>query len=219
MKDLIRTAAILALIFASTFIVLRLLGWLTVDNVRAMLEAAHALDRRWVAAVVIAVLFADLFVAVPTLTTCVLAGYFLGAQAGSLAAATGMLVAGGSGYLISRRWGEGLLLRVLRDPHRLAEMRHAFEGNGFAVLLICRALPILPEVSCCMAGLTRMPWLRFVTAFVIGTVPYACIAAYAGSRSSLANPTPALLTAAVLSGGLWLIWAVWLRRRMATRMS
>lgn len=41
-------------------------------------------------------LVSDLFIAIPTLTIATLSGYFLGFGYGGLAAATGMMLAGGS---------------------------------------------------------------------------------------------------------------------------
>lgn len=105
MKPLIKVMLILAVIFASTFILGRVLGILTVDNVRSWLETAQNVDPIWVITTVIVLLFLDLFVAVPTLTITILAGFFLGFPLGFTAAFVGMASAAFSGYAISSRWG------------------------------------------------------------------------------------------------------------------
>ena len=74
MKSLIKVMLILAAIFATTFILGRVIGILTVENVRNWLEFVQTIHPAWVAALVIALLFIDLFVAVPTLTITILAG-------------------------------------------------------------------------------------------------------------------------------------------------
>jgi uncharacterized membrane protein YdjX (TVP38/TMEM64 family) len=213
MRELLKIGFVLAAIFASTFLILRLSGTLTLEEIRSWLASAHDIAPLYVAGLVILLLFADLFIAIPTLTISILAGYFLGAPLGAAAAAAGMLSAGVSGYALSRRYGTALLARIYRDEKKLAEIRSIFAKHGVFVLLVCRALPILPEVSCCLAGATRMPFARFLLAFAIGTVPFAAIASYAGSVSSLDNPVPAILVFIALPGSLWLCWSFFLLRR------
>jgi len=213
MRELLRIGFALAAIFASTFVILRLSGTLTLEEIRSWLASAHDIAPAYVAGLVIALLFTDLFVAVPTLTISILAGYFLGAPLGAAAAITGMLSAGITGYALSRRYGTTLLSRVYRDETKLAEIRAVFAEHGLFVLLVCRAVPILPEVSCCLAGATRMRFARFLAGFSIGTVPFAAIASYAGSASSLDNPLPPILVFIALPGSLWLCWYFFLRHR------
>ncbi|HET6395569.1 MAG TPA: VTT domain-containing protein [Pseudoxanthomonas sp.] len=217
LRDLLRIGLALAAVFASTFLVLRLGGWLTLDDIRAWLAQAHEAAPLYVAGVVAALLFADLFVAMPTLTLTILAGYFLGAPLGAAAASVGMMAAGLCGYALGRRHGTAILSRIYRDPERLTGIQAVFAEHGLFVLLVCRALPILPEVSCCLAGATRMPFRRFIAGFSVGTLPYAAIAAFSGSRSSVEDPLPAILAFIALPGSLWLAWHVFrVRSRRAS---
>lgn len=212
MKQLITIALVLATLFASTFIVIKATGALTVDDIKHWLSLASEINPVYVAMVVIVLLFADLFIAVPTLTVCILSGYFLGWTTGALAAATGMFLAGVIGYWISWMFGPKLLIKIYKDPKQLAHMRDIFSEHGTSVILMCRAMPILPEVVCCLAGANKMSFLKFFTYFSISTLPYAFIAAFAGSKSSLSNPTPAILTAIGISLVLWCAWFIFLRR-------
>ncbi len=212
MKELFKAGTILAALFATTLIVIRISGVLTLQDIRNLIETASGMAPGYLAAIVMLLLFADLFIAIPTMTVCILAGYFLGAQLGALAASAGMLAAGICGYAISWRLGPSILLRLYKDPARLADMERIFRAQGTSVLLVCRALPILPEVSCCLAGATRMPFRRFLGAFALGTIPYAAIISYAGSVSAPQSPMPAVLTALTISGVLWLSWLRLLRR-------
>lgn len=212
MKQLIGIALGLALIFASTFIIVRATGVLSIDDIESYLHAAHDAAPIYVAATVVLLLVADLFIAVPTLALTILSGYFLGFPMGFAAAATGMLAAGTLGYGITYGYGPGLLRRITKDEEKLAEMEAVFSRYGILVLTICRALPILPEVSCCLAGATRMKFPRFAAGFMLGTVPYATIAAYAGSKSSLENPEPAILAALGLALMLAAAWTFLIKR-------
>ena len=215
MKQLIITALSLALLFASTFLIIKMSGVLSIEDIRAFLTKAHETAPVYVAATIIALLAVDLFIAIPTLTVTLLAGYFLGFALGFLAAATGLLTAGTLGYGITYVFGPGLLRRINPDEAKQAEMEAIFAKYGSIVLIICRALPILPEVSCCLAGATRMRFLKFITAFMMGTLPYAMVATYAGSRSSIEDPTPAIFAAIGLSVLFFGAWYVLLRKYKA----
>ncbi len=215
MKQLITIAIGLGLIFASTFILIKMSGLLTLDDIKAMLNAAKETSPVHIAAIVIALLVADLFIAVPTLTVTIFAGFFLDFPLGFLAGATGLLSAGILGYLISYFYGPRLLRHIYKDEDKLNEMQDVFSRYGSIVLIICRAMPILPEVSCCLAGATRMKFRKYISAFLLGTVPYALVATYAGSRSSLEDPKPAILTAIGLTIIMAFAWTLLLRRYKA----
>jgi len=211
MKSLLKVMLILGLIFASTFILGRVLGILTVDNVRHWLEMAQQVDPVYVIAIVIALLFIDLFFAVPTLAITLLAGYFLGFPVGATAAFTGMTLAVLGGYGISRKYGEKPLNFLIKDAAERSQMVAAFAKSGPAMVMLSRAAPILPEVTACMAGVTRMPLSRYLTFYLLGTIPYVAIAAYAGSISSLSDPKPAIFAALGLYAVLWTGWLIYRR--------
>lgn len=215
MKQLITVALVLATLFASTFLILTTTGVLTVEGIEAGLKAASEVNAIYVIISVVALLLADIFIAVPTLTIAILSGFFLGFGLGAFSATLGMALAGLTGYALCRLYGPGLLKKIYPDSHKREEMQSLFNQHGSTVLLICRAMPILPEVSCCMAGANRMPFVRFFTCYMVSTLPYASIAAFAGSRSSLDNPQPAIYAAIGLALFFWTAWAVFIRRTRA----
>ena len=90
-----------------------------------------------------------------------------------------------------------------------------FERAGFVTILLARAVPILPEVSACLAGMTGMRFGRFLLAWTASTLPFAAIGAFGGSASTLADPRPGIFTALAISGTLWLSWAIWARHSAA----
>ena len=215
MRPLILVMLTLAGIFTSTFVIGRAAGVLTADNVRLWLEQVHQTDAIYVVAVVIALLFADLFVAVPTLTITLLAGYFLGFGLGASTAFLGVSAAAFTGYGLCRRWGEHGIAMLVRDEGQRREMADSFHVSGPVMILLSRAAPILPEVTACMAGATGMPLLRYAAFFCLGTVPYVLIAAYAGSISSIDDPRPAIYTAILLYAIMWTGWYLVRRRARA----
>lgn len=114
--------------------------------------------------------------------------------------------------MLGRRFGRPLVLRTLRDPARLTGIEQAFARNDLLVLFCCQALPILPELSCLLAGVARMRPARFLFGYAMGVVPFAFIVAHGGAISTPDNLTPAILTAIGVSVTLLAAWTVLTRR-------
>lgn len=218
MRPLLKVMFILICIFGSTFLLGRVLGILTVENVRFWLSQAAEIDATYVVAGVLLLLFADLFIAVPTLTITLLAGYFLGFPLGGATAFAGMSSAALAGYAISRKWGEKGISFLIRDEAQRDDLSQTFLRSGPAMIILSRAAPMIPEVTACMAGATRMPFWRYCLYFGISTLPYVAIAAYAGSISSLEDPKPAIWASLFLYATLWLGWALF-RRNQKKRLA
>ena len=123
-----------------------------------------------------------------------LAGFFLGLEMGLLFSSAGLMMAGSLGYLISRYHGAKLLTWVCKDESEQKGMIHLFQTLGPLSLLLCRAAPMLPEITSCLAGTTRMPYWKYVLYYALGSLPYSAIAVYSGSISTVDNPSPALYT-------------------------
>jgi uncharacterized membrane protein YdjX (TVP38/TMEM64 family) len=213
MRTLISLFLILVAAFASTFLVIQLAGGITADDVRAWLESARSVSSLTIGLVVVGLLFADLFIAIPNLTVCILSGYFLGFGLGALFNIIGVTAAGLTGHSLSRSMGRKFLEKIVRKPGELEEMERIFRRHGFVMILLSWALPILPEASACLSGFTRMPMRKFLLAWVLGSYPYVTIAAYAGSTSTLDDPMPAIYAAIGLSAFFWSCWAIFLRYR------
>lgn len=212
MKPLIKVMLIVGAAFATTFVLGRLLGILTVENVRHWLELAQTVNPLWVAATVIFLLFIDIFVAVPTLALSIMAGFFLGFPFGFLSALTGVSLAAFTGFALSRKWGNQVVVRLVKDEEQRLEMADAFARNGPTMIVLSRAAPMVPELTSCLAGATGMNFFRYVVFFLIGTVPYVGIATYAGSISSPDSPKPAIFAVLFLYGVLWIGWYLFRRR-------
>lgn len=214
MKDLVKVAVALAILFASSFLLIQGTGLVTEDSVRAFLAQAHEIHPGWFVAIAIALLLVDLIVAVPTMATILLTGYFLGPWLGGVTSASGLLLMGGAGYAIGRRFGRAVLARIFKDEPRLEAIEAAFARNDLLVLFVCQALPILPELTCTLAGIARMTVPRFLFGYAVGVVPFAFIVAWAGSISTVNDPSPAIYTAIGVSVALLAAWSL-LRRKVA----
>ena len=212
MKSMLKIMLVLALAFASTFIVLNATGLLSIERIKYLLNAAQDISPMLIGTAVTILLFADLFVAMPTLTIMLLSGFFLGPVVGAGFSIAGLLLAGFTGYGITHRFGGCFIDYLVRDDDERCNATNTFKQHGVVTILLSRAVPILPEVSACMAGLTHMPLRKFVPAWLASSVPYAIIAAYAGSISSASTPQPAIYTAIGLTVFFWLAWFIFNKR-------
>lgn len=210
MKALIKFVILLGAFFTGTLLLFKLLGILSVDDIKVWLEHAQTFSPWIVGTLIVLLMMVDLFIAIPTLSLTILSGFFLGYELGVFYSSLGMLAAGTLGYVISRFHGEKLLRVVSKDEHQISEMRRLFLTFGPASLMMCRAAPMLPEVTSCLAGVTKMPFWKYILFYSIGTIPYSLIAAYSGSVSTIDDPSPAIFTFIGIFGGLTIVWMAFL---------
>jgi len=211
MKLLIKLLIIIATLFTSTFLIVKFTGLLTVEQIEDWLIQAKELSPLYVGSIVALLLFADLFIAIPTLTITILAGFFLGHTYGATAALIGTMLAGIIGYAVSSYYGSGIMAFLIKDEKKRREAISAFDKGGFAMILLSRAVPILPEATACLAGMTNMRFRKFMFAWSVSTIPYVLIATYAGSISSVSDPKPAIFSAIIMSSFLWVSWFLYHR--------
>lgn len=217
MKSLGKIFLILAAFFAMTFLIMKFTGVLTVEQIEDWLIQAEKLSPIYVGTLIVLLLLADLFIAVPTLTVSILSGYFLGHTYGAVAALSGVLLAGICGYVLSRYFGEAILGFLVKDESKRNEAIFTFKKHGVVMILLSRAMPILPEITACLSGMTRMNFSKFLLAWLISSAPYVLIASYAGSVSSIENPKPAIFTAIGISTFLWVSWFIYHRVHIKSR--
>ena len=214
MKLLIKSALILALLFASTFVLIKMSGVITLQDIEQGFYQLQQQPAYWIGGFMALLLFVDLFIAIPTMTVMLLGAFFIGFEMALLFAFMGLSSAALTGYGLSWRWGDYLLKRISNDPQQRQEMESTFKEHGVMLLILSRAAPILPEVSACLAGASRMPFKRFALGWSLGSLPYMTIVCYAGSVSTLENPKPAIFAAMGISLTLWLMWRFILRPKL-----
>jgi membrane protein DedA with SNARE-associated domain len=86
--------------------------------------------------------------------------------------------------------------------------RLLFERGGGWLVALSRALPILPEVMSCTAGLVRMPFRRFVAALACGSLPMGFLFAFIGAAGRDA-PGWALIFSLAVPAILWALARKW----------
>jgi len=216
MQHLAKAILRMAIIFILIFTVAKLTGILTSDQVKSWLTAARALSPIYMGSLVIVLLITDLFVTVPTMTIIALAGYFLGFQYGFLSSLIGLLSAGILGYVLGLIFGNRVLRLLLKKPKEQFEAKTSFYKHGSMMIILSRAVPMLPEICAYLAGITKIPFGKFIFAWLINVLPYSLFISFAGSISSIDNPKPAFYTAIGISTTLWIGWYFFnSRRKMA----
>ncbi len=215
---MVKIMAALTLLFVVIFLVGRGLDLLTIEKVRLWFDAAQQVDPIYIFALIVLLLLLDIILSVPTLATILLAGFFLGFPMGAAAAFTGLTLAMLAGYGMSWKYGTGAIGLIVKSDTERAEMAAAFIRSGPAMIMLARAVPMAPEVTACMAGMTRMPLFRYLAFYALGTIPYIAIAAYAGSISTISDPKPAIFASLALYAALWTGWFVYQRFHNASRV-
>lgn len=213
MRALIKVFAVLFVFFTFTFVVINYFELLTLEDIKNYLAEAKEISPLYLGLLVSFFLFLDLFIAVPTLSIIILSGYFLGFAYGFAFSLLGVSLAGITGYLLSYKFGKRFLNFLIKDKKQKHEMIKTFNKHGMAMIILSRAMPILPEASACLSGFTKMKFKKFAFAWYISSIPYILIATYSGSISSIDNPTPAILTAIGLSLFFWLMWFIYHKKQ------
>lgn len=155
----------------------------------------------WLAGIVF--LMSDLLLPVPGTVVITALGYVYGVILGGLIATVGLVSAGLLGYGAGRLCGEDRARRWLGKKDFETGQRLFAKGGGWVVAL-SRALPILPEVISCTAGLVRMPLRKFFAALICGSLPMGFLFAAIGSAGKEA-PWWAMVLSLAVPGVLWLL--------------
>ena len=211
MKLLLKAVLILVAIFTVTLIAIKTSGVLTVEDVKLYFESLKNQPSYNIGTIVVLILFIDLFIAVPTMTTILLSGYFLGFQSAVVYVFLGLLFASLTGYYLSKKYGDYILDKLSSNKEQKDEMIELFNNHAFVVIVLSRAVPMLPEICACLAGTCNMPLRKYLLAWSLGTLPYLAIMVYAGSISNLDNPMPAIYTALGITLLFSLMWYIFVK--------
>jgi uncharacterized membrane protein YdjX (TVP38/TMEM64 family) len=211
MKLLIKIILLLAGIFTTTLLIIKFSGILTVDDIKESFLNLKSQPSYVLGSLIVFLLFIDLFIAVPTMSIIILSGYFLGFELALLYTSFGLLSASMTGYFLSKKYGNKVLDKLSSNKEQKLEMTTLFNKQGILVIILSRAVPMLPEICSCLAGTCKMPIKRFLLAWTLGTIPYVGVMSYAGSISNLDEPMPAILAALGITVLFWLVWIIFMK--------
>jgi len=211
MKLFIKTVLILFVIFTTMLLIFKFSGILSFEDIKQIFSNLKSQPSYILGSLIVILLFIDLFIAIPTMTIILLAGYFIVFELALFYTFLGLLSASLTGYFLSRKYGEKVLDKLSSNEQQKLEMKELFNKHGVLVLVLSRAVPMLPEVSSCLAGTCKMTLKRFLLAWSIGTVPYLTVITYAGSISNFDNPMPAITAAVAITLLFWILWLVFIK--------
>jgi len=155
----------------------------------------------WGGLLVVLLLVGDLVLPVPSTAVMSAAGYLYGTLQGGLIGAAGSFLSGLLAYGLARSCGHALT-RHLVEGDELERTAGLFARRGALLIAVSRWMPLLPEVSCCMAGLVQMPVWRFTVALACGAVPVGFAFAAIGS-SGQESPAVAIVMSILAPAALW----------------
>lgn len=150
----------------------------------------------------ILLLMGDLVLPIPGTVVISALGYLYGTLIGGAIATVGLMASGLLGYGLGRLFTPALAQRWLGQRDYALGKRIFENGGGWAVAL-SKAVPILPEVIACTAGLLRMPFARFVVSLACGSLPMGFLFAAIG-KAGHDTPGISIALSLILPALLWL---------------
>jgi len=158
-----------------------------------------------VAVAVVLLLASDLFIPVPSSFVATASGLLLGLVPGIAATWVGLQSGALAGYAVGRLARRRVAARILGEAE-LQRATGAYARWGGLSLIAARAVPVLAEGSVVIAGVARMPLLRF--SCLVGTSNVAIAAIYAGVGAYVRDVNTFLLAFAasiLIPGSLMLL--------------
>lgn len=169
----------------------------------------------WAGVVGAGLIVSDLFLPMPAGGIMAGLGQIYGGVIGGIYAAVGSVCAGLVAYGLTRMIGQRAAVFIAGEEN-LIKLKRFYEQQGAWAIAITRVLPVVPEVLCCLAGLSRMPFTRFLIALVCGSLPLSFIFAAYGSTAGdepISNMLIAIVVPAILFLPVWLIISRMSRRK------
>jgi len=170
------------------------------------------LARRWLehaglgtAALIAALLAADVALPIPSSLVMVLSGAAFGVLWGSIVALVGSIAGEWLGFELVRRYGRGVS-RGIVGADEFERFSAFFERHGTLAVMLTRPLPVVMETMSLVAGLSTMSRTAFLGASLAGTAPIVVVYAYAGAVSRQMDsivPAVVILVAVAACGFAW----------------
>ena len=156
----------------------------------------------YISLVVIIALTLDVFLPVPNGLTNTLAGVALGWSLASLVVWIGLTLGAIFGYLVGRIAARPLAIKMVGELD-FSNAEKAAERIDIEGLILARPVPAFAELSTLAAGLTKMPFKKFMIVIALSNIGVAVIfsglgAAALSAQSSLIGFVGAAILPAVL---------------------
>lgn len=155
----------------------------------------------WAWAVAIGLIVADLVLPIPATAVMAALGIIYGPIVGGALSGGASFLAGAIAYLATRLIGHRAAVFIVGERD-LARAEKFFDRAGGYAVAFSRPLPILPEVTACLAGLAEMKRRVFFVSLGIGSIVTGFAYAAVG-HAGASNPGLAMLIGAVIPVAIW----------------
>jgi uncharacterized membrane protein YdjX (TVP38/TMEM64 family) len=175
--------------------------WLTAEHITVLIERMGVMGP---IGLVLVGLVGPIFF-VPRMPVCIVAGLLYGLTVGSIVG----LMAGTAGSIAHYYLSMGLLSRSASrlTPQRWLRPFSAIRRHPFRALLLLRLFPLSnASVVNMVAGLLRVPFLPYVGATVVGTLPITVVYALWGQTARQPSGAHVALSIVVLASLTLLAW-------------
>jgi uncharacterized membrane protein YdjX (TVP38/TMEM64 family) len=164
-----------------------------------------------IASAVIVALALDVFLPVPSSVVSTAAGALLGFTLGAAISTAGMSIGCVLAYWFGTRAGLPVVRRMVGDRD-LDEISRRFRSSSEWALAGMRPVPVLAEASALLAGVTRVPFGRYLTITTLANTGISVVYSAAGSNARSGGSFLLAFAAAVALPG-----CLMLARRWSTR--
>jgi len=142
----------------------------------------------------------------------------------SLAGAVGCALGSAVAYAAGAYGGRRFILRygryVFISPAEVERADAWFARYGMAATFVSRLLPVIRTFISLPAGISHVPFLRFLAYAFLGSLPWSWVLAYAGYLlgehwervGGILHSLDVVIVAALVAGVAWFVWHHWPRR-------
>ncbi|MBN2005069.1 MAG: VTT domain-containing protein [Anaerolineae bacterium] len=207
----VRWSILIIVIFAIILIPFMLFG----EQIEAWTDIfiATMAERKAIVALVLGGLLAsDIFVPVPSSLVSTAAGALLGLIPGMLASWAGMTISCVIGFWVGDKFGRPAAERFV-GADELDRLERLSQRYGYWAILVSRPVPMLAEASVLFAGISHMPWWRFMLLSALSNLGVSAVYAVVGALSANVNSFLLAFFGAILIPAL----AMWLMNRQTPK--
>lgn len=155
----------------------------------------------WAWIVAIGLIVADLVLPIPATAVMAALGIIYGPVVGGVLSGVASFLAGAIAYMATRMMGHRAAVFIVGERDLARAERFFARAGGYAVAF-SRPLPLLPEVTACLAGLAEMRRRVFFAALGIGSLVTGFAFAAVGHMGA-SSPGIAMLIGAVIPVAVW----------------
>ena len=152
----------------------------TIDETNALVSRLRDYDA-WAWALGIGLIWADLILPVPQTAIIAALGIIYGTVVGGLVGSFALITSGLLAYFLMQTPARRFVVRLV-GSRSMDKMSVFFDRSGAWAVVLTRSLPYsIPEAMTFLAGLSRMPFEKFLAAVLLGSVPTAFVFAGIGA--------------------------------------